>query len=236
MSFILDALKKLERQKQQESESPDYAVMMEGGRRWGQTASRLVSGRWSIGLVALAALALSALALFRTWRRGVSEAPPPLPTAESEVLAGHDLGVSTAPSPAIQPPPAAQAPESLPSVPSVTKEPGRPFGMDRLDQARPPGTAEEEAEPVGPVRLVGRERSRGQTAGTALLETTPDEIPAGLPELVLQGTSVIDGRPIAVINYQRLFEGDLIEGAKIVKISDRVVELEFEGRRFVLRL
>ena len=43
---------------------------------------------------------------------------------------------------------------------------------------------------------------------------TSSETPEGLPELVLQGTSIVEGRPVAVVNYQRLFEGDFIEGAR----------------------
>ena len=57
-----------------------------------------------------------------------------------------------------------------------------------------------------------------------------------IPSLVLQGTSVIDGNPVAVISDQRVFEGDLIEGARVLRIGEREVELELEGKRFVLRL
>ncbi len=64
----------------------------------------------------------------------------------------------------------------------------------------------------------------------------PVESNVAIPTLVLQGTSVIDGNPVAVISDQRVFEGDLIEGARVVRIGEREVELELEGKRFVLRL
>jgi hypothetical protein len=56
------------------------------------------------------------------------------------------------------------------------------------------------------------------------------------PRLVLQGTSVLDGRPVAVVSDRRVFEGDIIDGAVVIRIQERSVELEFEGRRFTLTL
>ena len=57
----------------------------------------------------------------------------------------------------------------------------------------------------------------------------------GLPNLVLQGTATVEDRHVAIVNYQRVFEGDIIEGARVVKILDRAIELEFSGRRYTLR-
>jgi hypothetical protein len=53
---------------------------------------------------------------------------------------------------------------------------------------------------------------------------------------VLQGTSVLNGKPVAVVSDRRVFEGDTIEGAVVVRIEERSVTLEFEGRRFTLTL
>jgi hypothetical protein len=53
---------------------------------------------------------------------------------------------------------------------------------------------------------------------------------------VLQGTSVLDGRPVAVVSDRRVFEGDTIEGAIVIRIEERSVELEFQGKRFTLTL
>ncbi len=95
----------------------------------------------------------------------------------------------------------------------------------------------EEPVTAPPVTLVGR-ASEGLVAPEAPdgADGTDQQPPSELPPLVLQGTSVIDGEPVAVVNYQRLFEGDVIEGARVVKILDRAVELEFKGTRFTIRL
>jgi hypothetical protein len=41
---------------------------------------------------------------------------------------------------------------------------------------------------------------------------------------------------VAVINHQRLLQGESIAGARVIKILDYQVELEYQGRRFVLGL
>ncbi len=58
---------------------------------------------------------------------------------------------------------------------------------------------------------------------------------AGLPRLVLQVTSVVDGRPVAVLHSRKVFEGEVIEGARVLKISERAVEVEYQGRRFTIK-
>ena len=54
--------------------------------------------------------------------------------------------------------------------------------------------------------------------------------------LVLQGTSAIEGRAVAVISEQRVFEGDRIDGALVLRIMEREVELEYKGELFRLQL
>ena len=54
--------------------------------------------------------------------------------------------------------------------------------------------------------------------------------------LVLQGTSAIDGRAVAVISERRVFEGDRIDGALVLRIMEREVELEYKGELFRLQL
>jgi hypothetical protein len=123
--------------------------------------------------------------------------------------------------------------EPPPQVAQKDLEP-EPIGQQDLDETDP--LYEDEPETVHPVRLVGRP-AEGATDPKPQSETEElsEEIPEGLPELVLQGTSVIEGKPVAVVNDQRWFEGDTIEGARVARISDRLVELEFEGKRFVLK-
>jgi hypothetical protein len=125
-----------------------------------------------------------------------------------------------------------------------TSSPGA--AAERSREAEPPSEeellAEDEAtaEMAPPVKLVGRNAvdppSSSSMAAEGEGQGEEAEHPGGLPRLVLQGTSVIDGKPVAVVNYQRVFEGDFIEGARVIKILDRAVELEFEGNRFTIRL
>ena len=63
-----------------------------------------------------------------------------------------------------------------------------------------------------------------------------EPLPDDFPDLVLQGTSVIGNNAVAVISDERVFEGDLIQGALVIRIDEREVELELDGRRFTLRL
>jgi hypothetical protein len=71
-----------------------------------------------------------------------------------------------------------------------------------------------------PVRLPGA----GQLA----------ESPPGLPRLSLEAVSVIEGKPVAVINKRRLVPGEMIAGARVIRILEDQVELEYRGRRFAI--
>ena len=98
MSFILDALKQLERQKQKESGgSAAHETVMEGGRRWGETRRKIYAG-WGGVTLALAALIVAVVALYQS--RSV------------------DAPALTEPGPVI-PPPQAEAAEE-PSPPPTT--------------------------------------------------------------------------------------------------------------------
>lgn len=239
MSFILDALKKLERQKQKDGGgTAAHETVMEGGRRWGETRRRYAG--WGGVVLALVAMVVAVVALYQS--RNV-DAPP---FTEPENVSTTPLTEAAAEGlpPSTSPPPVG------PDVSDSGKggDIDRPTAFPSREEAAPDapeeaeledaGTIpEEEIESIPPVRLVGS-GTGDSTSPEPISEgaEVSDQIPEGLPELVLQGTSVVDGRPIAVINYQRLFEGDMIEGALVVKIADRIVELEYEGKRFVLRL
>jgi multidrug resistance efflux pump len=61
------------------------------------------------------------------------------------------------------------------------------------------------------------------------------EAAAGAPEFVLEGISVAEGRPVAVINGARVFEGDSVDGARVILIMGATVQLAFEGRTITLQ-
>ena len=233
MSFILDALKKVDRKTDAQTED---GIVMQGGRVWGGSHSARGWVWGAVLVLALVTFGLAGLALFRSFQetrefgaaasapRGVS---PSLPSSSGETLASISNGANgaenkTAASRKTYREPSPAASSSGVIEPSATLPETGLVEADIL------------AELLPPVRLVGRgaaERADAPPDSEAVAEP-----PADLPPLALQGTSVIDGKPVAVVNYQRVFEGDIIEGARIIKILDRAVELEFKGSRFTIRL
>lgn len=238
MSFILDALKKIEEDKRR-GEAHQATDVVAVGR------SRGVSSR---SVVAMVAIALASAALTGTLLltrptsvvdstvRGESPAPltketavaepPPSVHVTSSPLARPRKKTSLAPPPAPSPKPL-PAPSPEPSPEPVATDP--------------------EPEPAAAFHLVGKDSPRlyrGYSPASEVAddgapgESIGDEepLPGHFPKLVLQGTSVIDGEPVAVINDQRVFEGDHVEGARVMGIEERAVELELEGLRFKIRL
>lgn len=57
----------------------------------------------------------------------------------------------------------------------------------------------------------------------------------GEPALVLQAITQQDGRAVALISDRVLREGDEVQGARVVRIGEAEVEIEFQGRRITLR-
>jgi len=238
MSFILDALKKVDRKKNGQAEE---GMVMQGGRVWGE--SRSASG-WAWGAVlvlAIVTLGLAAVALFRSFlaetRETAAVASEPQAVPSSPPSTGETVdSAEVAPKKSSREVSPVQATSSSEVIgPSGTLEEPAPVEAEVLAEPVPPTPP---APPAPPVRLVGRgaiERS-SPPVNSEGPEAEQEKLPADLPPLALQGTSVIDGTPVAVVNYQRVFEGDFIEGARVIKILDRAVELEFKGDRFTIRL
>jgi hypothetical protein len=238
MSFILDALKKIEEDKRRGEANQATDVFAVGRSRGSSSRSVIV-----MVAIALASAALTGTLLLTrptsvvdssvrgespvplTKETDVAEPPPSVPVTSSPLARPRKQTLLT-PSPA---PPSAPLPKLLraPSPEPVATDP--------------------EPEPAAVFRLVGKESPRifggylsaGEVADDAAPgESIGDEdlLPGHFPNLVLQGTSVIDGEPVAVINDQRVFERDRVEGARVMEIKERVVELELEGQRFKIRL
>jgi len=233
MSFILDALRKIDRGRKTEPPRPEDLVEMEGGRQWGTKRRGLPV---SVAILSVLALGLSAYALLRTLGPDAvapsSSPPDPSPSTAPSSPPSLSLSDSRSSSPVAPVGLAAPLAKSAVVVAPTPSSPPASSPADSLDSALETGP---------PVRLVGRNASPEEPSnlsdppGPSGSEVEPAPSDLGLPPLVLQGTSVVGERPVAVVNYQRIFEGDIIEGARVVKISDRAVELSFQGRRFTLR-
>lgn len=216
MSFILDALRKVDRSKNAEPR-PEDLVVMEGGRQWGTTRRGIPL---TVAILSVLALGLSAYALLRTLG---PRAPAP------SFLAGRS---SPAAAPSAASAPLAEPERVAPRAKSAALTAPAPLTSSSSPLA---DSEESELETGPPVRLVGRSASPAEPSTEETPSTEPAPSDFRLPPLVLQGTAVVNDRPVAVVNYQRVFEGDIIEGARVVRISDRAVELEFQGRRFTIR-
>jgi len=240
MSFILDALKKLERQKQTGGlQDQEGQGTIQGGRHWGEERNRRLFG-WGSVVVALVALIVAAVALYRSQQlpsSGTSPSEPPTSTLTPETSSPSATDRSNTERESVSR--EVKKAESLPTTTVSVRQPS-----SQVPKAETPSEVVEDTDvaspepspPAHPVRLVGRNAADRGAVGASDDEagTSSSEIPEGLPELVLQGTSVVEGQPVAVVNYQRLFEGDFIEGARVIRISDSLVELEFKGKRFKL--
>ena len=232
MSFILDALKKVDR----ERDAAEEGIVMQGGRVWGESRW---AGSWGWGAIlglAIATFGLASVALFRSFQLETREAaavasePQTVESSSVETPASISNGMDDAGSSdegRLAPNKPSREFSTVEASPTGVIEPGT-FPEARLVEA------DVLAELVPPVRLVGGVATERSSPPNP--EAEQEEPPVDLPPLALQGTSVIDGKPVAVVNYQRVFEGDIIEGARVIKILDRAVELEFQGNRFTIRL
>ena len=81
-------------------------------------------------------------------------------------------------------------------------------------------TSARPALPGLPVRLPGAAR--------------PAEADPSLPRLSLEAISVINGKPVAMIKNRKLVAGDMFAGARVIRILEYRVELEYQGRRFAI--
>ena len=84
----------------------------------------------------------------------------------------------------------------------------------------PVTTSASPALPALPVRLPEASRPAGADPGR--------------PRLFLEAISTINGEPVAMINNRKLAAGDMIAGARVMRILEYRVELEYQGRRFAI--
>ncbi len=226
MSLILDALKKIEQDKRRSGGSQIESITVSRGR-FGGRQHVLSMAAIAVGSALLTAAAVSFLINNRH---------------------GADATVPVAP-PEVEAPPEPRELDTPPTeletpVVVVTKE-----ASVRTRDPEPdpdPASIEEADDATQPIRLVGRERvlldglsikDPAESFDHDDAEPQDSEpLPDDFPDLVLQGTSVIGNNAVAVISDQRVFEGDRIEGALVIRIGEREVELELDGRRFTLRL
>jgi hypothetical protein len=224
MSLILDALRKLERQKAEHEPS----VLVVGSVPWGGTSRR--------GQLLLAAGAAVVLAsgVFVGWL--LRPAAPPTATAALPAAAPPAAPQPTTSMPRT-PAATAGALHELPSAPPLRLSrplpaPARPGRETRaLSDPASAAPAPDSAAASPPVPSPADSISVAPGAA-GVVDTAPAAVPG---ELRLTAISQRDGRPVALINDRLVFEGDSFDGVRVLRIGEVEVEVEVRGVRRVLR-
>jgi hypothetical protein len=212
VSLILEALRKLEREKP----ATDRGIVV-------MTTAGLAAEKRGVPPWVLLAAGLAAglgIAFFVIERRGVGPSVPPPTTLAAPAVVPSDSPTLPSVSSSAPRPPAAlpgpatslRAPQSMQSAP--------PSSM------RPSSTEPAAAEISPTVPLASLARPPRAAASPK---------PSATSALVLQAISTRDGQPVALINDRVLREGDSVDGVRIVRIGDAEVEIEKGGVRSVLR-
>ena len=211
MSLILDALRKLERDR----EHPDSGVVVLGSVPW----PGLGRSRRRPALVASVLVGLAALAAAGIWLSRATTAKPPAVHAVTPLPAKAS------------PPPAAVSP--LAAVPPPTTTVEAPTAPARSA----PGVATLGPPPAGRRLAVpgsaaaAADRSARPPAGAA---EGPPAAASPHDRLQLMVISERDGQPVAIISDHLVREGDSFDGVKVLRIGATEVEVDDRGQRRVL--
>jgi hypothetical protein len=278
MSFILDALRKVEQEKRQGAATlatagEGRAARLERSKRRRLHTLMIVTALLSAGLTVVVLRLLPRTpvdaephAAGLETASDAGSAAPEEPQTEKVSVEPESIATAPAPKPALRseevvtaagkktnatPARSRPKPESVAAAATTTRpppvepepEPTRE-SVAVSEPIRPPEDDSPSADSspeqtAAPIRLVGPAERGGPSGMDTDADPSPSEPsspPADLPHLVLQGTSVVDGHPVAVISDRRVFEGDTIEGAVVIRIQERSVELELDGHRFTLSL
>jgi hypothetical protein len=212
VSLILEALKKLEREKP----APDRGFLVVAHVPWTSRERGRSRGLWLVGGgVAVAALLIAPLALKRTRSEpAVPAEGPPIPVATPP------LAFPT-PSPARAPTPASPRPAAAPPVAS--------------DERRQPPVSEPPlaSPPASPALLATPPALRPAPAPLAANRPPATDSPS--VELRLNAISRQDGQPVAILNDRLVREGDVFDGIRVLRIGETEVEVEVQGARRIVR-
>lgn len=224
MSLILEALRKLEREKQA-ADRPGFVVLPAAS--WGEGRSR---AGLLFGLVLLFAvftalgigLYMGALRTARV-REQVAQPTPATPLAPIDPLPAPSAaratpGLITTSTPALPVPPQVEQPATAALVVAPQTA---PVGSPTTSLV-----AEPELMPDIP---------EGDPVATPVTAATPAAArPAG-PALVLTAIGARDGRAVAVIDDRLVHEGDEYDGWRVITIGTDSVVVLYKGERRTLR-
>jgi hypothetical protein len=223
VSLILEALKKLERDKQVEGRT-GFLVM--AARPWPSAGE---NRRWIALGVAGGAFVMMALgAGLASWlwrsnaRPSAASAPAPAPAA-SAALSVPPTAMPPASAPAAVVPASSAAAASAVSIPAAPKAAALPSTADlRPSVPRAPAAdAAETTEPRAPLQVI---------------PPAPSPVPAGAARFRLTAISEREGKPVAMLNERLVMEGDSFDDVTVVRITPPdEVELKVAGKPVVVR-
>jgi general secretion pathway protein B len=224
MSFILDALKKAEAERQRQTGPTLLEVRVTAPRRRFPLWSMIIGGLLAINMLLLVIFAL---------RRPAISAPQSMPAAA--VAAPAAAPVAAPPAAAL---PAAVVPAApVPAAPPVASPVASPIA------AAAASAADTSANPLaGPVAnaadLEPALPARNADADDTQEPPSLSEISGEMPDLRLD-LQVYAARPAnryALINMHRVHEGDVLpEGPRVLAIERDGVKLSYRGTEFMLR-
>jgi len=217
MSFILDALKKSESDRQRQSGPALFEVKV--------APPRTGLPPWAIAVAALLVVNL-AIVMWMLWRHPATRTPD---TSAGAAAAGATTPAPAPPSVSL-PAPVAQPPAAAPS-PALLPNPGATNGAsDNPDDYAP--AADPAASPV-----LGNRVRHGTVDGVPLYQDAAGSPGTRIPQLRLD-LHVFALRPqdrFVMINMHKLREGDsLPEGVRVDSITPEGAVLSYGGSRFLL--
>lgn len=217
MSFILDALKKSEAERQRQSGPTLLEVRVPPPRRRYPL--------WALIVGALLAINVIVLLVFMLRR-------PTVPNAE---LAARATVSNAASAPTLNS--AAQAPAS--SAPPTAATPAKAVDVVAAPAEAAASTSAESVDPDETPAVSADRSSKAERADSANYAALPNSSDLGnLPDLRLD-LHVYAQRPsdrYALINMHRVHEGDVLpEGPKVIAITQEGVALDYRGQEFMLR-
>lgn len=229
MSLILEALKKLER----ERDTPHRGFLVLGPVAWPEPGR---TRAWSAAAVAVVVAAVAVAALLR-WAWPIGGAPASRTEAAPVAAPANPRPAAPAGTPrelAVSPTtrtlaPPAQRDRVFPGGPSRTPDlAGQARSVAPDTPSRPPAPPSGAADRTATVQHLAEEDAKPEAADT-------DARDADAAEFRLTAISQRDGRPIAVLNDRFVHEGDVFEGVRVLRIGDDEVEIEVGGQRQVVR-
>jgi hypothetical protein len=252
MSLILEALKKLEREK----EAPQRGFLVVAPASWPSRSQRLAVPM-AVGAVVLVVAGAGYFMLRMRSRTVVAN--DARPTAAAPAAAPAGLPAVPASSANALAPPATQVPQgTLPAAVRVdppTAPLPNPTERALVDFGRPTAVRTPSSRPAGaPANAAASSQTPAAAganpdaapAGAAVPAAPVLEIthaappptaaaPKGLDALHLEAISSQDGHPVAILSGRLVREGETLDGVRVIRIGTDEVELEHNGRRRTLR-